>query len=367
MSIICRHVVNFMEELAPPHLCEEWDNIGLLIGSKNKKVQKILICLDITRNVVKEAIEQKADMIISHHPFLFKGIKRIIPEDPKGELIYSLIREDICVYCAHTNLDFAENGLNYTLAKTLGLKNIKNLKTYTKEKLYKIVVFVPCEYGEKVTGAMTAAGAGWLGNYSDCSFTLEGTGAFRPLEGSNPFIGDTGKLEKVSEFRVETIVREELLNRVVESMLEAHPYEEPAYDIYSLVQGGKEYGFGKEGELDKALSLDELVSRIKNSLNIKSLRVIGDRSEDIKRVGVFCGSFDGDVIPSLGKLDILVTGDIKYHTALDIAEMGLCVIDAGHFGTEKIIVNELSRLLSGKFSDLTIVPSKVEKDPIKVT
>ncbi len=367
MSIICKDIVSFMEELAPPHLCEEWDNIGLLIGSKNKKVEKILTCLDITRNVVKEAIEQKADMIISHHPFLFKGIKRIIPEDPKGELIYNLIREDICVYCAHTNLDFAENGLNYTLAKTLGLKNIKNLKTYTKEKLFKIVVFVPCEYGEKVTSAMTAAGAGWLGNYSDCSFALEGTGTFRPLEGSNPFIGDTGKLEKVNEYRVETIVREELLNRVVESMIEAHPYEEPAYDIYSLVQGGKEYGYGKTGELDKALSLDEFIASIKNNLNIKSLRVIGDRSEAIKKVGVFCGSFDGDVIPSLGKLDILVTGDIKYHTALDIAEMGLCVIDAGHFGTERIIVNELSRLLSGKFSSLTIVPSKVEKDPIKVT
>ncbi|HOV26737.1 MAG TPA: Nif3-like dinuclear metal center hexameric protein [Pseudobacteroides sp.] len=367
MSIICKDIMNYLEEIAPPHLCEDWDNIGLMIGSKNKKVDKILICLDITKQVVKEAIEQKADMIISHHPFLFKGIKRINPEDPKGELIYNLIREDICVYSAHTNLDFAESGLNYTLAKTLGLKDIKNLRIHKKEKLYKIVVFVPCEYGDKVTNAMTAAGAGWIGNYSDCSFTLEGTGAFRPLEGSNPFIGDTNKLEKVSEYRVETIVREELLGKVVESMLKAHPYEEPAYDIYALVQGGKEYGYGKTGELDKALSLDEFTALVKSSLNLQSLRIIGDRSDRIKKVGVFCGSFDGNVIPSLNKLDILVTGDIKYHTALDIAELGLCVIDAGHFGTERIIVNELNRLLKDKFSNLTIVPSKVEKDPIKVT
>lgn len=367
MSIDCKDVINFMEELAPPHLSEDWDNVGLMLGSKSKKIEKILICLDITKSVVQEAISLKVDMIISHHPFLFKGIKRIIAEEPKGELIYKLIKEDICVFSAHTNLDFAENGLNLTLAKSLGLKNIKNLKTHKKERLFKIVAFVPCEYGEKVTGAMTAAGAGWIGNYSDCSFTLEGTGAFRPLEGSDPFIGSTGQLEKVSEYRVETIVKEEILGKVIDSMLAAHPYEEPAYDIYALVQGGKEYGYGKAGELEQAVSLDEFITGVKNSLNIQSLRVIGSKSEKIKKVGVFCGSFDEDVISSLKSLDILVTGDIKYHTALDISELGLCVIDAGHFATERIIVDELSRVLADKFSNIAIYPSKVENDPIKVT
>jgi dinuclear metal center YbgI/SA1388 family protein len=367
MDITCKDVINFLEELAPPYLSEDWDNVGLMMGSKSKKIEKVLICLDITKSVVQEAISIKADMIISHHPFLFKGIKRIIPEDPKGELIYSLIKEDICVYSAHTNLDFAENGLNYTLAKSLGLKNLKNLKTHKKEKLYKIVVFVPCEFAEKVTSAMTSTGAGWIGNYSDCSFTLEGTGRFRPLEGSNPFIGSTDKLEKVIEHRVETIVKEELLSEVIDSMLNAHPYEEPAYDIYSLIQGGKEFGYGKVGELDQAVSLGDFISSVKKSLNIQSLRVIGDRKEKIKKVGVFCGSFDGDVVPSLKSLDILVTGDVKYHTALDISELGLCVIDAGHFGTERIIVNELAILLGDKFQGLAILPSSVEKDPIKVT
>lgn len=366
MSVKCNEIINFFEEIAPRHLSEDYDNVGLIIGSYNQDIKKILICLDVTSKVAEEAVQIGADLIISHHPLIFKGLKKINTEDPKGEIIHKLIKAEIGVYSAHTNLDFADEGLNYNLAKALQLSNIKNLKVHSSEKLYKVVTFVPESHIEAVRDSMSRAGAGWIGNYSDCSFMTEGTGTFRPLDGTNPFIGTTGNLEKVKELRLETVANASNLNNIINAMKQSHPYEEVAYDIYELKQPYKETGFGKTGELNEPHSFEEFISLVKNNLGLAAIRVIGKPKSDIKKVGVFCGSFDNSIIPSLKNVDILVTGDIKYHDALDISEMGLCVIDAGHFGTESIVERMLVSILSKKYPDVKIEESAAQSDPFTV-
>ncbi len=367
MSIKCSELIEFMEEFAPVNLAEDYDNVGLLIGSRNQDIKKVLVCLDVTSKVVEEALEKKADLIVSHHPIIFRGIKRINEEDPKGSVIYKLIRNGIGVYSAHTNMDFTNGGINDTLAKLIGLNNIRNLRKHKAEKLFKVVVFVPEQNADALREAMCGAGAGWIGNYSDCSFMVKGTGTFKPLKGTNPYIGSEGNLEKVGEYRLETIVPQDRLKKVVDAMLEAHPYEEAAYDVYPMELSYKEYGFGKVGALNEAKSLDGFISIVKEKLNVSNVRVIGSAKNGVKNVAVFCGSFDSSVIRSMNGVDVLLTGDMKYHDCLDAAEMGLCIIDAGHYATERIMVPHLAELLAGRFKSVDIEASTLEENPIKVT
>lgn len=367
MGIKCKEVINFLEKMAPASLAEDWDNVGLLVGSPGKEIGRIMTCLDVTSSVVEEAIQKKADLIVSHHPLIFKGLKRINEDDPKGSIIYKLVKNDIAVYSSHTNMDMAEEGLNFYLATLLGLSDIKGLNTYKCNDLYKLVVFVPENSIDQVRDAICGSGAGWIGNYSDCSFAASGTGTFRPLEGTNPYIGTKGNLEKVNEYRLETIVPQINLNRVLDAMLKAHPYEEVAYDLYKLEQPSKSYSLGNTGTLGAPQTLEEFISTVKNKLGIKSVRLIG-KADRIKQVAVFCGSFDESFIRDFRKsgADVLVTGDIKYHIAMDMADMGLCVIDAGHFATERIFVPWLAEKLSKEFQELDIICNTVETDPIKI-
>ena len=366
MSIILSDIIQFMEKLAPPWLAEDWDNVGLLLGSKKQEIKRVITCLDVTSKVVDEAIEKKADLIVSHHPFIFKGMKRIIPEDIKGEQVYKLIRNNIAVYSAHTNLDMAQGGLNEYLASVLGLANVRGLKRHVAEKMFKLVVFVPEESVDQVRNALSAAGTGWIGNYSDCSFMASGIGTFKPLEGTNPYIGEKDRLEKVKEYRLETVVPQSRLNTALEAMRKAHPYEEVAYDLYRLEKPFKEYSLGSLGVLETPQSLQEFILTVKRSLGIDTVKLIGSVKGNIQKVAVFCGSFDNEFIPIVQNsgADVLVTGDVKHHDALDMAEMGLCVIDAGHYGTERVIVPKLAEWLKQSFVELEVEWNTVEVDPI---
>lgn len=366
MSIKIGEIAEYLESISPSYLAEDYDNVGLLIGSRESAVKRVMFCLDVSSKVVDEAVNKKVDLIISHHPMIFKGIKRINEDDPKGRNIYKLIRNNIAVYSAHTNLDSAEGGLNDYLGQLLGLCEIENLKSHRSEKLYKLVVYVPEESVDIVRNSISRAGAGWIGNYSDCSFMTKGTGTFKPLEGTNPYSGVVGSLSMVDEYRLETVVPEKNLKRVIAEMKESHPYEEVAYDVYLLNMPYKEYGFGKVGHLKTPLKLDEFIKVVKEKLEVSNVRVIGTTSDSIRRVAVFSGSFDESLISlAKAKADILVTGDIKYHTAFDFVEMGMCVIDAGHYGTEKIVVSLLSGIISNRFPELETVSNTVETDPFK--
>lgn len=366
MSLKLSEIISFMEKYAPAHLAEDWDNVGLLVGNSENKITKVMVCLDVTTEVVREAVEHKADLIVSHHPFIFKGLKRINEEDSRGRLIHMLIKNNISVFSAHTNLDVAFDGINEHLAQLLELNDTANLTDYKADKLFKIVVFVPAGSEDEVRNAMSRAGAGWIGNYSDCSYMVKGTGTFKPMEGTKPYIGAAGKLERVEEYRLETIVPQKALHAVVAEMLKVHPYEEAAYDIYPLELKGKQYGMGKVGSLSQVMNLKEFIKTVKNKLQAGTVRLIGNADKDIKTVAVFCGSFDEGLLETVKrKADVLVTGDIKYHTALEIVESGMSVIDAGHFATEHIIVPKLVRMLSERFKDLDIRSNTVEQDPFK--
>ncbi len=366
MGFKCGEIMDFMEEIAPAFLAEDWDNIGLMLGSRSQKVERILVCLDASGAVAEEAARLGADLIISHHPLIFKGLKSIVSDNAEGRIIYNLIKNGIAVYSAHTNLDAAPEGVNQCLAESLGLENIQNLNDYKHEKLFKIAVFVPEENAGGVRAAMSEAGGGWIGGYRHCSFTGRGIGTFKALEGTNPYIGSMGKLESVNECKIETVAPERVLGRVVDAMLKVHPYEEPAYDIYPLEIKGRQYGMGRSGALRRPESMEEFIGRVKAGLNIQALRVIGNVDKKIERAAVFCGSFDGDLRGfKRSGADVLVTGDIKYHVAQDIRDMGLCAIDAGHFATERIIVPHVVKLLKNKFPKIDILISLMENDPLR--
>ena len=352
MIVRAKDIMTLMEEEFPLHLAENWDNSGLQIGSSDKKIGRILIALDLDSFVLKQAVEQQVDMIITHHPLFFKPMKNINYASPLGRMVKALVSADITVYAAHTNLDAAERGLNQALAEKLGLVNIEPLYPASKEALFKLVVFVPATHLEEVRAAICTAGAGCIGKYADCSFRARGTGTFRPGQDTNPFIGKSGQLEEVDEFRLETIIYERDLKQVLDSMHKAHPYEEVAYDLYRLENEGRVFSPGRKGCLVQKISLQDYALQVKELLGVKSLRVVGDLEGMVKNVAVISGSGASLMNRVIGQnIDLLVTGDLKYHEAKDAEAAGFKEIDAGHQGTEAIVVPLLIDYLNPKLAD----------------
>ncbi|NLK01427.1 MAG: Nif3-like dinuclear metal center hexameric protein [Clostridia bacterium] len=365
MSVTCGCVIKIMEKLAPISLALDWDNVGLQMGSPNEKVRKILVTLDITTDVVDEAVEMGADMIVAHHPLIFKPLDRIRSDTHIGSNLSKLVKNDIQVYVAHTNLDRSAEGVSHHLAKALGLNNLEVLDA-GGPKLYKIVVFVPKGYEDSIRDAMGKAGAGWIGNYSHCTYQVAGTGTFKPLAGADPFIGSTGELEKVEEYRLETIVPQHFKKQVLKAMMEAHPYEEVAHDIYPL--GNKQWntGLGILGYLGAPMTLEDFANKVKDELDIGYLKIVGLPQEQVQKVAV-CGGSGGNLI-SLAKdcgAHVYLTGDVGYHEALDAREMGLNIVDAGHNATEKLIIPALKHYLREELrgEDVIINTSKIDTNP----
>lgn len=362
MPCSCSVIINAMEELAPARLTQNWDNTGLLLGDPGQHVSKVLVALDITPEVVEEAIIRRAELIITHHPVIFQPVRNLRKDKPIGQMLFKLIQNNISVYSAHTNLDMARGGVNDTLASLLKLENVQILQPLESEKLKKVVVFVPIEYVGTVREAMAKAGAGFIGNYSDCSFITKGVGTFKPLEGSNPFIGETGELEQVEECRIETVVPESISGKVIKSMLDAHPYEEVAYDIYSVENSYNTYGFARIGKLGQSTELGKFAEAVKNILGSMHVRMVGDANKKVENVVVSSGSYSSIVHIAREKgADVIVTGDLKYHDARDILDYGLSAVDAGHFSTENIIVPVIIKHISSKLNNLGIKVIKSEK------
>lgn len=358
-------VAQLIEEWAPKSWACEWDNVGLQVGDPGAKIKKVLVCLDVTAATVKEAVNTSSGLICSHHPLLFKGMRTINLGTPAGALLGELIKNDIAVYSAHTNLDVAPGGVEDTLTELLELTSVEVLNRVYKDKLYKVVVFVPRGYEDAVRDAMAGEGAGWIGNYSHCTFQAAGTGTFKPLEGSNPFIGTQGRVEMVDEFRLETIVPEGILKKVISAMLKAHPYEEVAYDIYELENEGNPLGLGRVGVLKKGVSLPELVDYVKARLGCPAPKVVaGGSNEVIVRVATACGSGSDQIEAAVrAGAQAIVTGDVRYHDALRARAEGLSVIDAGHFYTERAIVPKLAQYLRDKLGkELEVIESGTAGD-----
>lgn len=337
-----------IESLAPKEIAWGKDNIGLQIGDKKKNVRKIFVTLDVTKKIVKEACSKKVDLIISHHPLIFKPLTSITKKDKCGEIIYLLINNNISLLVAHTNLDFTNYGVSYSLAKQLGLQNIDILlKNYKVQK--KVVVFVPVDNIDKVMTAMSEAGAGKIGKYEMCSFQTTGRGTFKGAVDTEPFIGKAGNLEKVTEAKLEMIVPSWKLNDVLTAMKAAHPYEEIAYDIYDLENFSNDYGTGIIGNYSKKILLKEFLNRICKYLKVPLIRYVGDTQKKIQRIAV-CGGGGIELLPVAvkEKADAFVTADISYHKFQD-ASNEIALIDAGHFETEFPVVKHVTGYLDKHF------------------
>ncbi|WNS43789.1 Nif3-like dinuclear metal center hexameric protein [Paenibacillus sp. MMS20-IR301] len=360
-------VIGYMEQLAPKHLAEEWDNVGLQLGSLQKEITGVLVALDVNDDVVEEAIAHSCNLIIAHHAIIFKPIKGILTDTPAGRLYEKLIKNDIAVYISHTNLDVAEGGMNDWMAEALGIENGGPIKDIHTEQLSKLVVFVPKDHHQKVLDAILNAGAGWIGNYSHCSFNIEGYGTFLPHEGTDPYIGKQGKLERAEEVRIETIVPQGVRGKVVQAMLKAHPYEEVAYDLYSMDLKGRSFGLGRVGKLKEPTTLGEFVKVVKSGLDVDSVRVVGDLDRPIRKAAVMGGSGAKYYSSAIFKgADVLVTGDIDYHTAQDAHLAGIALIDPGH-NAEKIMKEKVAGYLAGKLKDqkssTAVYASRLKTEP----
>ncbi|KXS41871.1 dinuclear metal center protein, YbgI/SA1388 family [Candidatus Frackibacter sp. WG12] len=372
MSLSIQQVIQLIEELAPKRLAEDWDNVGLQIGSYDQRVNRVLVTLGVNKEVMKEAVDNNVDLIISHHPVIFKSLSKVRFDQEVGSIIKTAIENEINIYVAHTNYDIAKGGLNDLLAEKLGLNSVKVLKPTYEDELKKLVVFVPNQDLDEVREAITEAGAGWIGNYRDCTFQANGIGTFRPLADTNPHIGQEGQLEKVDESRLETIVPSSKLKEVINKLIEVHPYEEVAYDLYSVEAFGERLGLGRIGELASSTNFEEFVMQIKESLNVDRLRVVEPKKNRIKKVALCSGS-GADLIRTAAfkGADLLLTGDLKYHDAEQAVELGLGVIDAGHYGTEVIMQDQVVDYLQRKIeeenlTEIDIISAKSNQDFIKV-
>ncbi len=367
MGIQVKEIVAAMEEWAPKRLAESWDNVGLLVGNPNSEISAVLTALDVTKENVAYAIQNGIGMIVAHHPLIFKPLKSLATGTLQTDLLAELQKNEIAVYAAHTNLDIAVGGVNDNLAKMLGLGNIRGLVRTGEEKAYKLTVYVPSTHANEVRDAIGGAGAGYIGKYSHCSFTAEGRGRFLPEEGTNPYIGTKGRMEVVREERIETVVRENDLSKVLATMLAVHPYEEVAYDIYPLVNGGKVHWLGRVGEWEREVSVEKAFERIRKALGIPVLRYAGATNGRIQRIALCSGSgmdFYRDAKEAAA--DLYLTGDIRYHDAQDAVGQGLLIVDGHHFYTEQHVANILATYLK-KYAeeakkDFTVVEDESRKD-----
>ncbi|WP_158735078.1 Nif3-like dinuclear metal center hexameric protein [Alteribacillus sp. YIM 98480] len=360
-------IIQLFEEWSPKSLAVEGDKVGLMVGTLNKPVHKVMIALDVLEDVVDEAIAKNVDMIIAHHPLIFKPLKQIDTSKGQGPIIEKCIKHDITVYAAHTNLDITNGGVNDMMADALGLQETKVLVPTQEVPLKKLVAFIPESHVEEVRQALGDAGAGFIGGYSHCTFSSEGTGTFIPGEDTNPYLGEKGEMEFAAEKRMETVVPEPILKKVLRALEKAHPYEEPAYDIYPLDLEGETLGLGRIGKLETPVSLEDFVNKVKKAYDVEHVRAVGSLSDTVKTVALLGG--DGNKYWSYAKLqgaDVYITGDLYYHVAHDAQMEGLNLIDPGH-NVEKImkdgVKNKLEELLDTKKYSTDFIASNVSTDP----
>jgi dinuclear metal center YbgI/SA1388 family protein len=357
-------VIDFLEQIAPPNLAADWDNVGLLLGDQAAPVQRVMTCLTVTPETAAEAVESAAQLIITHHPVLFRAVKRLTSGTPEGRMLLALIQAGASVYSPHTALDNACGGINELLARKLDLSSATPLRLRTSARQCKIVVFVPEADLPRVADALFAAGAGHIGQYSQCSFRLAGTGTFFGSEAANPTVGQKGRREEVSEWRLEAICPETQVDAAVAAMRKAHSYEEPAYDVYPLRPMASS-GEGRIGRLPRAVSLGELARVVRSSLKVPVVQTVGDPDRPLERVAVVCGA-GGEFLTDAVRTgaDVLLTGELRFHDCLAAQAHGLALILPGHYATERLGIEELATRLQEKWPELQVWPSRRERDPV---
>jgi dinuclear metal center YbgI/SA1388 family protein len=357
-------VIEYLERFAPPHLAADWDNVGLLLGDRGARVQRVMTCLTVTPEVAAEAVESKARLIVTHHPVLFRAVKRLTTANPEGRMLLALIRAGVAVYSPHTAFDNTAGGINDALARRLGLADVTALRRREGPRQCKVVVFVPDSDLGRVSDAMFSAGAGHIGQYSECSFRLAGTGTFFGSDEANPTVGQKGRREEVSEWRLEAVCPDDKVEQVVNALRRAHSYEEPAYDVYPLRPTRTPAGEGRLGK--RKTTLGELAQAVKAAVSAAAVQAVGDPAQAVERVAVVCGAggeFLHDALRT--RADVLVTGELRFHDYLTAQAQGLALLLPGHYATERFGVEELAGRLKEQWPELEVWASRRERDPVQ--
>lgn len=357
-----RDVITLMDQWAPPDLAYSWDRAGLATGDPDAEVSRVLVCLTVTRDAFKAARKAKADMIVAHHPLIWDPITTLRRDDARAALSLDIAEAGVACYSAHTNLDIVPGGVNHVLADRLNLTRLRPLFPPKHAGQIKLVTFIPETHLAEVRDAVCTAGAGVIGDYTHCSFSTPGIGTFRPGVGATPFSGSKFQVNQEPEMRFEVILPKARLGDVLAALNEAHPYEEVAYDLFPLLNTDPDISLGLRGELNKAVSLAALAEQVRSALDITHVRCSGDAKRKVKQIAVMGGAGGGSTPQVPGDVDVFVTGDVKYHEAVDAAERGLAVIDAGHHGTEKWIVPAIADYLKKAGGNLK-VSRYMEPDP----
>jgi dinuclear metal center YbgI/SA1388 family protein len=359
-----KDLTQYLEKLAPTAYQESYDNAGLIVGNPNDEIRGVLVTLDSTEEVIEEAIQKGCNLVIAHHPIVFKGLKRLTGKNYVERTIIKAIKNDVAIYAIHTNLDNVVGGVNFKIAEKLGLQNVKILAP-KGDTLMKLVVFVPVERTGQLLDELYKAGAGQIGNYSNCSFRVEGVGTFKPNQAANPFIGQSGVQEEVEENRIEVIFPSFVQGPILAAMRRGHPYEEIAYYVSSLDNNNQEVGSGAIGELAQAIDENAFLTYLKEKMSVNVVRHTKLLHKPIKRIAV-CGGAGGFLLGDAiaQKADIFITADYKYHEFFD-ADNRIIIADIGHYESEQFTKDLLKDYISKKFTNFAVHLSEIITNPIE--
>jgi len=362
--VTIKDVVTYLETIAPLSLQENYDNAGLIVGAYSNEVKGVLLSLDCTEEIISEAIANKSNLVISHHPIVFQGLKKLNGRNYIERAVIKAIRNDIAVYAIHTNLDNVIDGVNNKIAEKLGLTNLKILSP-KKNQLRKLVTFCPDEHVEKVRRALFDAGCGRIGNYDECSFNIQGSGTFRALEGANPFVGEKGKRHSENETRIESVYHAHLEGQIIKALFTSHPYETVAYDIYALENYNQEIGSGMIGDLNPEIEEREFLKKLKTTMHTGCIRHTALLDKKVKKVAI-CGGSGSFLLEDAVRsgADFFVTADYKYHQFFD-AENRIVIADIGHYESEQFTSELLKELLVRNFSTFAVRLTELVTNPVQ--
>jgi dinuclear metal center YbgI/SA1388 family protein len=357
-------ITKWLESIAPRSFQESYDNAGLLVGGPSQSVTGVLVTLDCTESVVEEAIHKKCNLIVAHHPIIFRGLKKLTGSNYVERTVLKAIRNDIAIYAIHTNLDNVISGVNRKIADKIGLQNLRILIP-KKDNLSKLVTFIPNENVESVMEVLHQAGAGQIGNYKNCSFRVEGVGTFKPTKGANPHIGTVNNQEKVAETRIEVIFPTHLEGQILNELRKSHPYEEIAYYLTPLTNENQEVGSGMVGELEQSLEPIDFLRRLKNNMNLGVIRYTQLLDKKVKKVAI-CGGSGSFLLQAAihSGADFFVTADFKYHEFFD-ADGKITIADIGHYESEIFTKELIGEILKEKFPTFAVNFSSTDTNPIR--
>ena len=362
-----KDIIEVLEALAPQHLKEDWDNVGLQLGDPEAPVRRVLLALTPSLTVVEEAVRRQVDLIVSHQPFIFKGVKTLRTDTAIGRMSQRCLKHDIAIYSAHTNLDIARGGVNDVLAARLGLVDVEGLSETARQPRYKLVAFVPLTHLEPLKQALFDAGAGSQGAYDSCAWTVNGCGQFRPQQNATPYLGTPGSLEQVEEARLEVLVDHDRLPAVLTALHAVHPYEEPAYDVFASALSATTESLGRVGRLPEPQPFARWLETVKQALGLEVVAVAGPQPEVVERVAL-CGGSATEFLGAAKKCgaDVYVTGDMKYHDAQQAVEMDMTMVDVSHYAGERPVLGLLADVLQKRFGEaLDVVIAEDEENFIQ--